>query len=343
LDTSNEGSIEFWVSPRFDTYNDPVIRVYFDAAANIVEEVTSITKGKITLSRTASSIVYIRLINDTNLTGTEYFNGGIIGSDGKTITLNSPLPYQNTPVRVVYIPSGVQGDRVNICKDSEGFISFTVTAQGKEYQTRQPIFWARDTWHRIRASFKFNRADNQDEIRLFVDGEERGCLMFGAGDFVFGQGTIWGQSAIGAVTNQVYKHDINFTDTVMQFSLGQDYAGCFGAEARFDNIKLSNIAIEPIVVSGQPMDVYYNTNTEYIYPSVEDSYTTFLYNFDQTIEKTEDFSVIRDPVYGIFNFDIDIIDSFGIVTGDERVKVVLEALINALKPATSKVGLKYFG
>lgn len=343
LDTSNEGTIEFWVSPRFDTYNDPVIRVYFDAAANMFEEVTSITKGKLVLSRTARKVLYVRLLNDNNLTGKEYFNGGIIESDGKTIKLNSSLPFQNTPVKVAYIPSGVQGDRINICKDSEGAIAFTVTVQGKEYQTRQPIFWARDTWHRVRASFKFNRRDNQDEIRLFIDGEERGCLMFGAGDFVFGQGTIWGQSAVGAVTNQVYKHDMNFTDTVMQFSLGQDYAGCFGAEARFDNVKLSNSAIEPIVISGQPMDVYYNTNKEYIYPSVEDSYTTFLYNFDKTIEKTEDFSVITDPTYGIFNFDIDIIDSFGIVTGDARVKTVLEALIKALKPATSKVGIKYFG
>jgi hypothetical protein len=342
LDTSNEGTIEFWVSPRFDTYNDPNVRVYFDAAANIVEEVTSLTKGRVKVSRNISEIVYVRLENDTNLSGIEFFNGGTIESDGKTIILNSPLPFQNTPVHVAYIPTGVQGDRLTIAKDGEGFISFTVSAQGKEYQTRQPVFWPRNTWHRVRASFKFNRKDNIDEIRLFIDGEERGSVLFGQGDLLFGQGVIWGQAAIGGVTNNIYTNDINFTDTVMQFSLGQDYAGCFGAEARFDNLKLSNKAISPIVVSGQPMDVYFNTNKEYIYPSIEDAFTTFLFDFDQYIEKTEDVAVIRNPIYGVHNFDLDIIDSFNIVSGDQRVKTVLEAMIKALKPATSKVGLKYY-
>lgn len=341
VDTSNEGMIEFWVSPRFDTYNDPNIRVYFDAAANVIEETISITKGRVRLSGRARSVLYVRLENDTNLQGVDYFNGGTIDDDGRTLILNTPLPFQNTPVKVAYMPTGVQGDRITIAKDREGFISFTVTAQGKEYQTRQPVFWPRDTWHRIRASFKFNRADNRDEIRLFVDGEERGSLLFGQGDILFGQGVIWGQSAVGGVSDQVYIADINFTDIVQQFSLGQDFAGNFGAEARFDNLKISNRSINPLIISGQPRDVYFNTNTDFIYPSIEDAFTTFLFNFDQTIQKTEDFAVLRDPTYGIFNFNIDIIDSFDIVTGDNRVRTVLEALINTLKPAVSKVGIKY--
>lgn len=341
LDTSGEGLIEFWISPRFDTYNDPNIRVYFDASANVIEEVTSITKGRIKLSGRAKKIVYVRLVNDTTLQGTEYFNGGSIDTDGKTIILKTPLPFQNTPVQVSYIPSGVNGDRITISKDKEGYLNLTVNASGKAYQTRQQIFWPRDTWHRIRASFKFNRKDNNDELRLLIDGEEKGTLLFGKGDILFGMGLIWGQSALGGAMNQSYIADINFNDTIQQFSLGQDYAGNFGAEARFDNLKLSNKAYDPLIVAGQPVDVYWSTNTDYLYPSTEDAYTTLLWNFDQTIGKTEDFAVIRDPAYGIFNFDIDIIDSFGIVTGDERVRTVLEALINALKPATSKVGIYY--
>jgi len=341
LDTSNEGLIEMWISPRFDTYNDPVIRTYFDAAANTVEDVVSLTKGRVRVSRRASQVTYVRLEGDTNLQGTDFFNGGTIDDDGRTLILNTPLPFQNTPVRVAYVPTGVQGDRINITKDREGFIAFTVTASGKTYQTRQPIFWPRDTWHRIRASFKFNRPDNKDEIRLFVDGEERGSLLFGAGDLVFGQGLIWGQSAVGGVTDQIYTADINFLDTVTQFSLGQDFAGNFGAEARFDNVKLSNRSIEPLLIAGQPRDVYFNTVKDCIFPSIDDAFTTFLFDFDQFVEKTEDFAVIRDPAFGIFNFDIDIIDSFSIVTGDPRVQTVLEALIDALKPAVSKVGIQY--
>lgn len=341
LDTSNEGLIEFWVSPRFDTYNDPNIRVYFDAAANVIEEVTSLTKGRVKISGRAQSVVYVRLANDSRLQGTEYFRGGTIDDDGQTLILNTPLPFQNTPVKVAYIPTGQVGDRINISKDREGFIALTITAGGQEYQTRHPVFWPRDTWHRIRASFKFNRADNRDEIRLFVDGEERGSLLFGQNDIVFGQGLIWGQAAVGGVTNAIYRADINFRDTIQQFHLGQDFAGNFGAEARFDNLKLSNRAIDPLMVAGQPYDVYWNTNRDFIYPSIEDAFTTFLFNFDQIVEKTEDFAIIRDPAFGVFNFDIDIIDSFDIVTGDERVRTVLEALIDALKPAVSKVGINY--
>ena len=341
LDVSNEGMIEFWVSPKFDTYNDPNIRVYFDAAANVVEETVSLTKGRVKVSSSISSVVSVRLVTDTNLQGTDYFDGGRISSDNRTILLNKSLPYQNTSVKVVYVPSSVQGDRITIAKDREGFISLTVVAQGTEYQVRQPVFWPRDSWHRIRASFKFNRQDNNDEIRLFVDGEERGSLLFGVDGLLFGQGLIWGQAAVGGVTSHIYTNDINFTDTIMQFSLGQDYSGNFGAEARFDNLKLSNRSIDPLLIAGQPKDVYFNTNRNFIYPSVEDAFTTFLFDFDKFVEKTEKFAIILDPAFGIFNFDIDIIDSFSIVTGDERVQTVLEALINALKPATSKVGIHY--
>lgn len=341
LDTSNEGIIEFWVSPRFDTYNDPNIRVYFDAAASVVEEVVSNTKGSLTTSGRIREVLYIRLESDTNLKGTNYAEGCSIGSDGKTITLKTPLPFQNTPIKVSYIPTSLQGDRLTIAKDSSGFICFTVTAQGQEFQVRQPVFWPRDSWHRVKASFKFNTITNLDEIRLFVDGEERGAILFGQNDLLFGQGLIWGQAAIGGVTNKVYIADINFTDTIIQFSLGQDYAGNFGAEARFDNFKISNRATSPLVVSGQPVDIDYNTNIDFVYPAVTDAFTTFLYDFDSAVEKTEDFAVVQDPIYGLFKFDIDIIDSFNIVTGDERVRTVLEALIYALKPAVSKVGIHY--
>jgi hypothetical protein len=341
LDTSGEGLIEFWVSPRFDTYNDPNVRVYFDASSNVIEEVTSITNGRVKVSGRVSDVIYVRLITDTKLQGTEYFNGGRIDTDGQTIILNTPLPYQKTPVKVSYIPTGVNGDRITIVKDKEGYLNLTVNANGSEFQTRQQIFWPRNTWHRIRASFKFNRRDNRDELRLFVDGEEKGSLLFGQGNILFGTGLIWGQIAVGGALSQSYIADINFRDSIQQFSLGQDYAGHFGAEARFDNLKISDKSYNPLIVAGQSVDVYWNTNVDYLYPSIEDSYTTLLWDFDQYIEKTEDFAVIRDPSYGIFNFDIDIIDSFDIVTGDERVQTVLEALINALKPAQSKVGINY--
>lgn len=340
LSTVSEGMIEFWVSPRFDTYNDPNVHVYFDAAANVVENVTSLTKGIVKIEGNVKKVLYVRLANDKTLSGTDYFNGGKIDSDGKTLILNSPLPYSQTPVQVAYIPSGVVGNRITIATDGQGNISFTVNTGGKEYQTKQPIFWPRDTWHRIRASYKFNRADNKDELRLFIDGEEKGIILFGQ-NLVFGAGLVFGQASVG-VNGQTLITDINFVDTISQFSLGQDFAGNFGAQARFDNLKISDRSINPLLVGGQVKDVYYNSNVNFIYPSVEDSFTTFLFDFDQLVQITDDFAILRDPIFGLFNFDIDVIDSFGIVTEDDKVKKILVAMINALKPATSKVNIKYF-
>jgi hypothetical protein len=340
LTTATEGTIEFWVSPRFDTYNDPVPRVYFDAASAATEDVTSLTKGAVQIAGRAAAILSVRLESDTTNTGVDYFAGGSLATDAQTVNLGQPLPFQQTPVRVSYIPSGLLGNRLTIYKDSDGFITFNVRDNaGADIQVRQPVFWPRDTWHRIRASFKFNTVNNLDEIRLFVDGEERGMILFGQG-ILFGEGYIFGQNTVG-VTDQVLITDINFQDTITQFSVGMDYMGSLGAEARMDNVKISNKSISPWVVGGQSKDVYFNTNIDVVFPAIEDVYTTFLMDFDQLVVKTSDFATIRDPAFGVFNFTLNIIDSFDIVLGDPRVQQILEAMIEALKPAVSKAEINY--
>jgi hypothetical protein len=247
LSTTSEGTIEFWVSPRYDTYNDPNFRFYFDASGALIEETISLTSGTIKLNNKVGQVLSVRLATDTLNTGTEYFTNGTIEPDFQTIRLKKALPYQQTPVKVTYIPSGVSGDRLSIYKDREGFITFNVKAQGTDYQVRQPIFWERDSWHRIMVSFKFNRLDNKDEIRLFVDGEERGIIKFGQG-LLFGQGYVFGQNLQG-VSDAYLTADINFLDTLNQFQIGADYLGTNTAQARFDNFKISNIAKSPLVVA----------------------------------------------------------------------------------------------
>jgi hypothetical protein len=340
LTTDSEGTIEFWASPRFDTYNDPVPRVYFDAASAETEDITSLTKGTVKISGRASRVLSVRLATDTTNTGVNYFEGGTLSTDFQTINLGQSLPFQQTPVKVVYVPTSLRGDRLTIYKDSEGFITFNVRANnGQDIEVRQPVFWPRDTWHRVRASYKFNTVNNLDEIRLFVDGEERGMVLFGSG-LLFGEGFVFGQNTVG-VSDQVLVTDINFIDPITQFSIGMDYTGNFGAEARMDNVKLSNRSITPWIVGGQAKDVYFNTNPAVIFPAIEDVYTTFLMNFDQLVTKTTDFSTLRDPAFGVFNFTLNIIDSFDIVLGDARVKQILEAMIEALKPAVSKAEINY--
>ena len=339
LSTVREGSIEFMVSPRLDTYNDPVPRFYFDAAASLAEETISLTKGTVMASGRIGTVLSVRLVTDTNNTGTDYYAGGTVGADFRTINLKIPLPYQRTPVKILYIPSGVGGDRISIYKDYTGYIVFNVRANGEDYQTRQPVFWARDSWHRIRATYKVNSPDNRDEIRLFVDGEERGVIRFGQG-LLFGQGFVFGQQAVG-VGNQVLIADINFQDTITQFFIGQEYTGAYGAQARLDNFRISDTARGPLSIAGQPIDVNYNTNLSLVYPVIEDAFTTFLLDFDMLSQKTDDFAILRNAQFGIFNFDLNIIDSFDIVLNSEKAQQVLEAMIMALKPANAKVQISY--
>ena len=334
LSTISEGMIEFWVSPQFDSYNDPNVRVYFDATSSVVENVISETKSRVKVSGLILKVLSV------SINGQDYFDGGSVEADSQTIILNSPLPYQQAPVVVTYVAQGTNGDRITIFKDGFGFVTFSVLSSGNLVELRYPIFWPANSWHRVRASYKFNRSDNQDQIRLFVDGEEKGQILFGQNQLLFGANYLFGQSASGTVTTKTISADINFRDTISQFSLGQDFMGVNSAYAKMDNLKISNKSVDPFVVGGQAKDVYWNTNIQYIYPSVTDAYTTFLYDFDQNVQEITDFANLISEVFGLFNFDLNIIDSFGILN-DPKVKVILEAMIDALKPATSKVNISY--
>lgn len=337
--TNSEGSIEFWVSPRFDTYNDPNNRFYFDASSSIVEDSKSLTSGTVLAQGRISSVLSVRLATDVNNTGINYFSGGTIASDFQTINLGRALPYQQTPIRINYIPSGISGNRLSIYKDREGFITFNVRSEGIDYQVRQPIFWQRDTWHRITASFKFNRLDNQDEMRLFVDGEERGVVTYGSG-LLFGDGHIFGQGFAGVNGDKLIA-DIKFKDLINQFYIGSDYFGVHLAEARIDNLRLSDVARTPLIVAGQPKDINYSSNIDVVLPVVEDAFTTYLLNFDILLKKEDKFALVRDENFGIFDFTLNIFDSFGIVSSNAKIKQVLETLILALKPATSRATINY--
>jgi hypothetical protein len=339
LSTISEGSIEFWVSPRFDTNNDPTNRFYFDASSAVVEEVVSITSGTVRVSGSISSVQSVRLQTDIDDTGTDFFAGGSILDDFKTIRLGLALPGQRTPVRVSYIPAGLAGDRISIYKDPAGYITFNVRANNFDYQVKQSVFWARDSWHRIRATYKFNRADNQDELRLFVDGEERGIVYFGLG-LLFGQGVVFGQGFAGSDTATLTS-DINFLDPVNDFFIGSDFFGVNTANARIDNLRLSNKARTPLTVAGQDVDINYSSNLDIVFPVIPDAFTTYLLDFDTLKFKTDDLAILRDEEFGIFNFTLNVIDSFDIVLSNAKIQQVLESLVLELKPAQSKVEINY--
>lgn len=334
LSTESEGTIEFWVNPRFDTVNDPNYRYYFDASSAAVEIVVSTNSSKIVLEGSIKSVISIVLANNPGVD----FSGDCVLLDDNTIQLTQALPYQNTPVKVSYVTKGTNGDRLSIYKDPFGFLNFTVRIKEIDYTVSQFVPWARDTWHRVMATYKFNRKDNNDEIRLFVDGEEGGTITFGQG-YLFGQGLVFGQRT---GTYSPLNADLNFSDNINTIYIGTDYIKNNGSFARFDNIRFSNKSRNPTIVAGQSKDVNYNASIDVVLPVVEDLYTTKLLNFDTIQVKNKDFAILRNDEYGIFNFTLNVIDSFDFVLSSDKVKQILEILIDILKPASSKVTVNYF-
>jgi hypothetical protein len=334
LNTGNEGTIEFWVSPNYDTFNDPNVRFYFDATSSISETINSTSRKTLQVSSSVDKVTSIVL--ESNPSGKNYADNYSVS--GNVITLNNSLPYQNARYIVTYIQKGTKGDRVSIYKDQFGYLNFYVKADNAEFKISEPIFWEKDSWHRIRATFKFNRKDNLDQIRLFLDGEDRGVIRFGQG-LLFGSGIVFGQALAGQ--QNLLVTDINFKDTINYLHLGSAFDSKYISNARFDNFKLSNVSRSPLMFAGQARDINYLSNTDAALPVVTDLQTTYLLNFNSLINKITEFAIAKNKYYSIYNFIINVIDSFDIVSSNDRVKQILEQLIKVIKPAQSKVKINY--
>lgn len=418
LDTKKQGTIEFWMSPIFDSANDPNERYYFDAYGAIVEEVTSINNVGVKVSSPVSQVLSVTLAagdpkvdyfaggkievdamnplqEDTisvgnaiavvsqpilqvvsvtiqgDFTNTDYFQNGSIGSDKKTvffgvplpqpnlpvivtytstingnitlatqiIRLNRKLPGQNSKVVVTYIPTGLQGDRISIFKDVYGYINFRIHASGTDYVVRGPTRWARNTWHRVKAQYKINGGLGQDEMRLFLDGYQYTDVLFGEG-LTFGKfPMVYGSVSVGDGYSLVTS--ITFKDPINDLFIGTDYRQNGPAFTLLDNYRISNISRPIYAPFGEPLDPSWSSNLDIVFPVTKDLYTTYLMDFDRQNALTTSFSTLIDRETGAFDFTVNIFDSFGIVSSSMKVKEVLENLINILKPANSRVFIKY--
>lgn len=335
VNTRTQGTIEFWVAPLVDTANDPNTRFYFDASGIISEKVTSINNAAVKVSGNVGQVVSVKLQHGDQ--STDFFAGGTVDPDNKTIRLKQILPHQSTDLVVNYVPSGLNGDRISIYKDASGYVNFTIRASGLDYQVRTPAFWLRNTWHRIKATYKLNGGKSSDEIHLFVDGFERGNVRFGSG-LLFGQGLVYGQSYVGQsniITN------ITFKDVINQFNIGADYNGNNSGNCLIDNLRISNILRPGYIAFGESVDVSYNNNYNSVFPVTPDLYTTYLMDFDSLTNINNDFALVKSKNFGLFDFSVNIFDSFGIVKSSSKVRSVLEALINTLKPGNSRVFITY--
>jgi hypothetical protein len=424
LDTTQQGTIEFWASPLVDTSNDPTTRYYFDAYGATLTSVISVSDVAVKINAPASQILSVRLqtqpqgidyfaggkleidtqraiqeetvsfnantvitsqpilqvitvkiANDP--TGQDYFANGSVGTDlftiylgitlpqpnltlivtyqsannqnttlnSQVIRLNRKLPNQNTPVIVNYIPQGLQGDRLSIFKDNYGYLNFSITASGSNFVLRAPIFWVRNTWHRVKASYMINGGLGQDEMRLFIDGYQWTNLLFndGAvfGSFPFSSGaSVPGDGYADGYSNFVLTNII-FQDPINDLFIGTDYTTCNPAFILLDNFRISDQSRPIFAPYGEALDVNYTSNLSVAFPVTQDLYTTYLLNFDSLTTLNTNFATLKNGDIGNYDFTVNVFDSFGIVSSSVDVQNTLTTLINILKPANTRAFINY--
>ena len=359
--------------PRIDYFAGGKIEI--DTQQAIQEQCTNTDLHSVSVSKIILQIISVKVAND--FLGIDYFEGGAIGDDGKTIllgkslpslglpliitykttenknvTLNSQiirlnrrLPYQNSHVIVTYLPKGIQGDRISIFKDKTGHINFGILASGTSFIVRAPTRWARNTWHRVKASYKFNGGLGVDEMRLFLDGYHYSDVTYGSG-MVFGQYPyVFGTSAPGNVPENVDGYglleNIKFKDPINDLYIGSQYSGESPIFSLIDNFRISNISRPIYAPYGEPIDNNYSSNLSTVIPVTKDLFTTYLSDFTKTMTLNDDFAILKNRETGLFDFSVNILDSFGIVKDNIKSREALEKLIKVLKPANSRVFIQY--
>jgi len=358
--------------PRIDYFMGGKIEI--DTQHAIQEAVTSTTNSYVTVSKPILQIITVKIVGDK--TGTDYFQTGTVSSDQMTIylgrnlpasnmpliityqstenknvdlntqviRLNRKLPYQNAHVVVKYIPQGLQGDRIAVFKDKAGYVNFGISASGKDFVVRAPTRWARNTWHRVKASYKINGELGSDEMRLFLDGYQYTNIAFGS-SILFGKSPIvYGSAQPGAfqgADGYTFVQSIKFKDSINDLYIGTQYTGENPVFALLDNFRISTISRPVYAPYGEPLDVNYSTNLNTVFPVTEDLFTTYLMNFDKKMVLNDNFAILKNRKTGLFDFSVNIIDSFGIVNSSIKVQEVLEKLIKVLKPANSRVFIQY--
>jgi hypothetical protein len=338
---NNAGTMEFWASPVLDTFNDPTRRYYIDLTAEQMTVGDPLSALIVKLPTRARSVSSVKLPgSDTN-----FFIGGSLDADGVTIRLGQAIPVGSQPV-VAYIPITSKGDRFSVFKEDNGMLVLLVTASGTDYQISAPVYWKKNTWHRVVVGWSLNNSDNQDRLVLMVDGAERGVVRYGTG-FRYGSGirygmpTVWGSARAGTTASRNILADINLTDFFATVNIGGDFTGLMPAMARIDNLRFSN-QMRPVTYLGGSgpgqligHDLLYTSNTDTAQPVIEDALTTLLLDFDTDSSLVENLIAVHDAAAGIFDFFVSVIDSFHQIPNQE-VRDLIVDLVNRLKPAHTR-------
>lgn len=358
-------TLEFWVSPEKDTVYDSSVRYLFDSYSSIRISQKSITPKIIKLAAPASKILKIRLLKNneefssyissdrssvifdeitrSNASGRlfggtgsdkDFSAGCSISSDGKTIYLRDSLPGSNISVVIDYIPKQFSGQRISIFKDKYSRLIFRIISKGSEYYIPVDIDWNRDTWHRVLFSYSAN--SKKDFMFAIVDGISHEDVFYKTASYNDNDDYLSGEPA--------EKIKLSLNEQFSEIMIGDNIFKDNIAKSRINNLRISRIARKIIRdSSGKIIDQNYSDNIAQISPVSRDDLTTFLLEFNSDKKISNYIARIIDPVSGIFNFDINIYDSFDIVSGENReyVEDLLVELINRLKPSHSNAIINF--
>lgn len=341
-------------------------KILLSKTSSTEEIVTSLTDYKIVLKEKAFQILSIRINNSYSTT--DYSIDSTLAKDGKTIyltnklptsstevkvlykkspeetsknkqfvLLNKKLPYNNTKVKIKFIPKGMNGDRICLYKDKDNYLNFGIRASSSDYVVRHPIYWESNSWHKVRVSWETNTKNSK--MLMFVDGYRAASTTIGS-DLLL-QENNFNPTILGDGYTEANLGVIKLLDSFNYFSIGSD---CFNkniASCSIDNFKISDIYKPVYKFKSESIDPSYNINNAY--PSTKDLYTTYLLDFNNEYEKVDDskFVKIVNKSSGLYEFVVDVYDNFKILENNIRSKEILEILIKRLKPANSRVFIKY--
>lgn len=261
----------------------------------------------------------------------------------QVINLGIPLPSDIMKVRVTYLPEGTNGDRMVLYKNPAGSLVYRVEADGKSTEIITPINWVAGSWHKVKLSFSMKNTST-DTITMWVDGYQQHNTFEYDTTYINSPYDEYQSADFGNVVNyNNISKNIKFLDQIRTLTFGSLSDLTSRKEFVMDDLKFTNKYSEGYYFAGERFDLSYSKNLTTVIPSVNDLYTTYLLSGNTPRKLTENFSYLRSKGSVNNDFYLNIFDSFDIVKSNDRVKLILEKLIKLIKPASSRVYIKYLG
>lgn len=341
LINNKEGSIELWIAPLNNTLGDFTRRVYLDVINHAIigkdGNLISVTANLIELPNNISA----KQINSIRIAGPDndydFAVDAVLSANGSSIVLNKPLPANNTPVMVDYIPATSTNDRITLFKDEYSVLIFALSANGILYQLSTDIsHWQKNEWHRVMITWKTDQQNNLDHMNLFVDGIESTIIKYGQG-FLYNTFK-FKEEHQADIETKIIPLNIQFNGSLERLYFGTDFLGAHQGFCRMSNVRVSFIERQPIIdARGKKIDFNFDGGSKSATPVIVDAFTTVLEDFNPKAGFVNNFATLQD-ISGEHDLKIIVRDDFRLVRGiqDGQIERLLRELIKIIKPAEAR-------